>query len=342
MTYKLILTENTTFQEAVMLLDQGGIGILPVVNDRNEFLGIITDGDIRRAVLNGDLSINKVINRNPKKVNESTSRQEVLKILKEHHLRHMPVVDSDNQFIKIILLEGLYIEDQSNRVVIMAGGLGTRLGTLTKDIPKPMLPIAGKPVLERIIEEFASMGFIHFTICLNYKAKVIQDYFMNGSKWNVNIDYTLEEERMGTAGALTLIEREKLISPFFVINGDILTKIDYIDFMQQHVSGKSLATMAVKQYEEYIPYACVKFDEKTKELNYIVEKPKNIHYINTGVYILDPESLDFIPEKTFFDMPSLFDTLMIEKKKLQVYTMNNHWIDIGFPHDYQKANNHYQ
>lgn len=339
MIQKLVLKDNTTFQEAVRLLDAGGVGILPVVDANNKLIGIITDGDIRRALLAGEQTLEKVINRSPKTVLDNVSRHEILALLKQHHLRHMPVVDKENNFKHIVLLDGLYVEDQPNRVIIMAGGLGTRLGELTKETPKPMLPVGGKPVLERIINEFADKGFRKFTICLNYKAEIIRDYFGNGNKWHVEIEYTHEKNRMGTAGAITLIEKEKLAEPFFVINGDVLTQIDYTDYMQGHRLSGAIASMAVKQYEEYIPYACVKFDESTGELQYIAEKPRNIHHINAGVYILTSDCIPYIPQDSYFDMPSLFDTLLREAKKVKVYKMEEHWIDIGYPDDYKKANN---
>ena len=339
MIQKLVLKDNTTFQEAVRLLDAGGVGILPVVDANNKLIGIITDGDIRRALLAGEQTLEKVINRSPKTVLDNVSRHEILALLKQHHLRHMPVVDKENNFKHIVLLDGLYVEDQPNRVIIMAGGLGTRLGDLTKDLPKPMLPVGGKPVLERIINAFTEQGFRKFTICLNYKADIIKNYFGNGSSRSIDIEYTLEKERMGTAGAITLIESEKLADPFFVINGDVLTQIDYMDYMQRHQLSGAIASMAVKQYEEYIPYACVRFDETTEEVKHIVEKPRNIHFINAGVYILSKDCLPLIPSNTYFDMPSLFDRLIEEKKRIKVYKMDEHWIDIGCPDDYTKANN---
>lgn len=339
MIQKLVLTKEATFQEAVRLLDAGGVGIVPIVDENNKLVGIITDGDIRRALLTGEATLEKAINRNPKTVQDNISRHDILQLLKKNHLRHMPVVDRENNFKHIVLLDGLYSEDQPNRVIIMAGGLGTRLGELTKETPKPMLPVGGKPVLERIINEFSDKGFRKFIICLNYKADIIKEYFKKGERWNVDIEYTHEKERMGTAGAITLIEKEKLIDPFFVINGDVLTQIDYMDYMQGHQLSGAIASMAVKQYEEYIPYACVKFDETTEELKHIAEKPRNIHHINAGVYILTKECLPYIPANTFFDMPSLFDKLLSESKKVKVYKMEEHWIDIGYPDDYKKANN---
>lgn len=342
MIQKLVLTKEATFQEAVRLLDAGGVGIVPIVDENNKLLGIITDGDIRRALLTGEATLERAINKAPKTVQENTSRHDILQLLKKSHLRHMPVVDSGNNFKHVVLLDGLYSEDQVNRVIIMAGGLGSRLGDLTKETPKPMLPVGGKPVLERIIFEFAESGFRKFTICLNYKADIIRDYFGDGHKWNVEIEYTHEKERMGTAGAITLIDQGKLKDPFFVINGDVLTQIEYMDYMEGHQLSGAIASMAVKQYEEYIPYACVKFDEITEELKQIAEKPRNIHHINAGVYILNKECLPYIPTDTFFDMPSLFDKLLSDTKKVKVYKMEEHWIDIGYPDDYSRANDLYK
>lgn len=341
MIEKLLLTPGTTFQDAVRLLDKGGVGILPVVDSENKLLGIITDGDIRRAILKGEPSLEAALNRNPRTVPDSMPRHDILKLLREQHYRHMPVLTSKGQLKEVVLLDGLYVEDQPNKVIIMAGGMGTRLGELTKDVPKPMLPVGGKPVLERIIRAFSEAGYRQFILCLNYKAEVIENYFGDGASFNVSIEYTREHQRMGTAGAISLIDKSSISAPFFVINGDVLTQIDYLDYMQGHIQSGALASMAVKKYEEFIPYACVHFDDSTGELQQLREKPRNVHYINAGVYILTPECLPFIPADSFYDMPTLFETLLKEKMKVKVYKMDDHWIDIGYPGDYKRADHHY-
>lgn len=337
----LILEEHTSFKDALELLDKSGTGILPIIDHENKLIGIITDGDIRKAILKGETAVGKVINRTPLTANKAMSSIEVKEVLSKRRLRHMPIVDDDGTYVKMIYLDDFYNPSRNNRVVVMAGGLGSRLGDLTRDKPKPMLPVGGKPVLQRIVETFKEKGFSKFTFCVNYKATIIKDYFQNGDSFEVDINYTEEEDRMGTAGALTLVEKNTLDEPFFVINGDVLTKIDYVDFLDNFSRSGALASMVVKQYEEYIPYACVKFDERTEEMEALVEKPRFEHYINAGIYILSPECLDYIPSNQFYDMPTLFDHLLELKKKVKVYRINNQWIDIGYPKDYTEANSLY-
>lgn len=338
----LIWHEGVTLREILQKLDENGNGILPVVDEQQHLLGIVTDGDVRRGLLKENNDIKSMINFSCKSVSSSMPRHSILQLLREKHLRHMPVVDEQNRLVEVVVLDEFTQDTKDNYVVIMAGGLGSRLGELTKDTPKPMLPVGGKPVLERIIVSFRDQGFNRFILCVNYKADVIKKYFGDGSAFNVHISYTEEKEKKGTAGALSLIDREKLRDPFFVINGDVLTNIDYRDFLESHSRASACASMVVKQYEEYIPYACVKFDERTEEMQYVVEKPRNIHFINAGVYILNSGCLESIPSDGFFDMPSLFETLLEQKQKVKIYRMDNQWIDIGYPNDYNKANNLYQ
>lgn len=337
----LVFTPEVTFEDAIKQLNANGNGFLPIVDEAKKLLGIITDGDLRRAILKKEYDILRMMNSRPITVDQNITKAQIRKMLKMLHRRHMPVVDAEGGLVDVVVLDDFDIPEKTNWVVVMAGGLGSRLGELTKEIPKPMLPIAGKPVLERIIATFKEQGFRRFILCLNYKAALIKEYFKDGTPLDVEIRYTEEEQKLGTAGALSLIERQMLNEPFFVINGDVLTKIDYLDFFDDHIKSEAMASMVVKQYEEYIPYACVTFDETTEEMQYVVEKPRHLHYINTGIYILKPACLSYIPKNDFFDMPILFETLLKEKHKIKVYRIDNEWIDIGYPQDYDQANHLY-
>ena len=334
-------TPSATFEDAVALLNENGHGFLTIVNESGKLIGIMTDGDIRRAFLAKETSVLKIMNPNPVTVGTHKTRAEIKSMLRTMHRRHMPVVDEAGRLVEVVVLDDFDVQIKDNWVVVMAGGLGTRLGDLTKETPKPMLPIGGKPILERIILAFKDQGFHRFVICLNYKASLIKDYFGNGDRFGVEICYTEEKEKRGTAGALSLIEKELLSKPFFVINGDVLTKIDYENFLDHFEKSDAMASMVVKQFEEYIPYACVKFDEQTDDMQYLMEKPRYIHYINAGVYLLSPTCLEQIPRDAFFDMPTLFDRLLAQKQKVKVYRINEQWIDIGYPKDYSQANQLY-
>jgi dTDP-glucose pyrophosphorylase len=335
--HKLILTPQTTIHDIILLLDKSGVGILPIVDSEQYLIGIVTDGDVRRSILNNTLDVEHVINRNPKKVSGRTPKGEILRLLKQQHLRHMPMVDDAGKLVDVIFLENLAAAPKKNKVVIMAGGLGTRLGALTQDTPKPMLPIQGRPILEYIIENLKFQGFSKFVLCLNHKAEVIKNYFGNGDKLNVEIDYTLENKRLGTAGALSLINPASISEPFIVLNADVIANIDFEDVVSFHNRMESQATMCIKSEAYEIPYACVEFDENL-EIKGLVEKPKVNNYINAGMYVLNPEILSTVPKDEFYDMPSLFQDAMKKKIRTRVYRFEDYWIDIGQPNDYRRAN----
>jgi dTDP-glucose pyrophosphorylase len=337
MLHKLILKDSTSFAEAVGLLDLNGNGFLPVVAIDGKLVGILTDGDVRRAILKNITDVRSIINTAPTIALNTEERHAIIRRL--HHLkrRHMPVVDKDGRYVDVIVLNDFNIKSILNRVVIMAGGLGTRLGELTKETPKPMLMIKGKPILERIIESFKGYGFHDFTFCLNYKSEIIENHFGDGSKFSVSINYTIEEKRLGTAGALSLIDKSLLNEPFLVTNGDILTALNYEDFMDTHKKTSSIATMCVKQHSMQLPYANIISDEDGNLVS-LEEKPHIPFYINAGIYALDPEVLDRIPYNEYFDMPSLFGALLAEGRPVKTYKMDDYWVDIGMPNDFRQAN----
>ncbi len=333
----LILNENTTLDEAIRLLDNNGNGFLPVVDNDQKLKGIITDGDLRRGILNKTLDLRNIINTNPIVEKQGTPHSIIRRRLKELRKRHMPVVSEDGRLIEVVYIENLSIEKRPNTVVIMSGGLGSRLGALTSDTPKPMLPVMGKPILEHIIENFKLQGFSNFVLCLNHKAAVIQDYFKNGENWGVSILYTLESKRLGTAGALSLINAQSISTPMIVVNGDILTNLDFSEALSFHSNAEAEATMCVRPQSFEVPYACVEFDQNMV-LTGLVEKPKLDHFVNAGIYILNPTVLKHVPKDEFYDMPTLFHDLLKEKKRAVVYRFEDYWIDIGQPIDYAKAN----
>lgn len=335
---RYILRENSTLDDLILNLDRSGEGFLTIVNESNTLVGVITDGDIRRAFLNKITDVNKIINTNPFTAPENTTKEQALTLLKKKHRRHLPIVDQQNKLIKIIKLDNWDEFLKPNKVVIMAGGLGSRLGELTKDIPKPMLPLGNKPILENLINSFKSQGYTEFVISLNYKAEIIKNYFKDGSHLGVNIDYVEETERRGTAGAISLI-KEPFVEPFFVINGDILTTINFSDLMDFHINKKSAATMCVAQKSYTIQYGVVEFDENNKNILNLKEKPQHQFYINAGIYVLSPETVNFIPKNDFFDMPNLFEILKQHNHQVSAYQMNDYWLDIGLKDDYYRAIN---
>ena len=275
----MVLSSASTFKEAIKIIDQNGNGFLAIVDDRNKLIGILTDGDIRRAILDDKTDLLDIINKEPIVMESGTAKQQVIHRLKELHRKHMPVVDADGILQDVITLDDDEFDLKPNWVVIMAGGLGTRLGELTKDVPKPMLMAGQKPMLEHIIEMFDSHGFTKFILSVNYKSEVIRNHFKNGQEFGVEIEYLEETKRLGTGGALSLMDPD-IHEPFFVTNGDVITSVDYEKLLDYHKSNNASATMCVRKSSYQIPYGVIEIDSNNNILG-LEEKPKHDFYINS-------------------------------------------------------------
>jgi len=212
------------------------------------------------------------------------------------------------------------------------------LRPLTEATPKPMLNVGGKPILQTIVKGFVDSGFTNFTMCLGYKSTVIQDYFRDGSDFGANIEYIVEEKRMGTVGALTLLSK-KLNKPFFVMNGDLLTNINYENMLDFHIKYDSRATMCVREYDIEVPYGVVNITNEN--IISIEEKPIHSFFVNAGIYLLEPNCIDLIPDNEFYDMPTLFEKLIDTKEKITSFPLQEYWLDIGKLTDYERANAEY-
>ena len=301
----------------------------------------MTDGDIRRGFLKGlniNSSIKSIIFKKPTVVRKNYSKEKLIKIALSKKIYQIPIVDKNGKLKGVhILDEIIQPKNKSNKVVIMAGGRGMRLRPLTKNIPKPMLKVGNKPILQIIIEKFKKSGYKNFVICVNYKSKMIKDFFGDGSKFGVKIEYIDEKKRMGTAGALSLFKL-KPKKPFFVINGDLLTNLDFEKLIDFHHDHNSKATMCISEYNIKSPYGEVKLD--VENIITIAEKPVHKFFVNAGVYVLDPSCIDLVPKK-FYDMTSLFKKIIINKNKVVSFPIGEYWLDIGRFNDYKKANLEY-
>ncbi len=336
---KLLVSPFTSIIETMKNIDQTAAQIALVVDDDFRLLGTVTDGDIRRGILKGislDQEVTKVMNHHPISMRVGASKQEIKKIFQQKKLRQLPLLNERGEVVDVIFSD-ILLDTVSfdNWVVLMAGGLGTRLRPLTENIPKPMLTVGTKPILQTILESFIEYGFHRYYFCVNYKREIIKDYFGNGLKWGVNIQYLDEDEQLGTAGALSLFP-EKPSKPIIVMNGDILTKVNFQQLLQYHEETNSVATMCVREYQHQVPYGVVRTDGT--KLCSIEEKPIERYFVNAGIYVLNPEVLDYIPKNEFYDMPSLFNLLIKEKKKTSVFPIREYWLDIGKMPDFEKAN----
>ncbi len=338
----ILLNPNSTIREALKIIDSGAMKIGIVVDENEKLIGTVTDGDIRRGLLNNlslDDIIESVIFRTPTVCKIDDTKEKILEIAVEKKLYQIPIVDSNGKLVGIEEVDELLKpKPKNNKVVLMVGGLGTRLRPLTDKTPKPMLKVGDKPILETIILNFKKYGFTEIILSVSYKSEIIESYFGDGSKFGVNIEYVHEEKRMGTAGALSLI-REKLSEPFFVMNGDLLTNINFEHMMDYHVSNSSFATMGVREYDFQVPYGAVNVDGIN--IKSIEEKPVYNFYVSGGVYVLDSKVLNFIPNNEFFDMPTLFGKVIEKNLKSVSFPIREYWLDIGRMEEFEKANNEY-
>ncbi len=335
---KALIPSSTSIIEAMRLIDKIALQILLVTTEDKTLLGTITDGDIRRAILRGgsmEDSIESVMNTKPTAFTADESVEDMLVAMRLLKISKVPVVDQKNRVVGLeIIDELLRPAPKDNPVVLMAGGLGTRLASLTQECPKPLLQVGNRPVLQTILENFVAYGFHNFYFSVNYKAEMIKKFFGDGSKWGVSIKYIHENKRMGTAGALSLLpERPKM--PVFVMNGDILTKVNFIQLLDFHTEHRAVATMCAFKYGLQIPYGVLQIDDNS--LVKIDEKPVQSFFVNAGIYVLEPRALDHIPADTFFDMPNLYEKLIESKQEAVVFPLREYWLDIGHMSDFERA-----
>lgn len=337
----VVHTKQTLF-ETMKIIDETSLQFAVVVDEDNHLLGTVTDGDIRRGILRGEgleVPINLIMNPNPFSAKYGLKTNTYKQLMKSKNLKQLPIVNGQNQVVDILFIDHLETPTNKNQVILMLGGLGKRLRPLTNDIPKPMLKVGNKPIVESIIEGFKQYGYTNFIFSVNYKKEVIQDYFQNGNIMGISIDYIEEKKRMGTAGALSLLENRPT-EPFFVMNGDLLTQVNFDQLMQFHQEQNAVATMCVREYEYQVPYGVIETDGV--ELISIKEKPIHRSFVNAGIYVLSPEVFEYIPVDTFYDMPSLFEALINQGKKTSVFPIHEYWLDIGRVDDFNRANEQYK
>lgn len=338
----IIVKEKTSILEVMDIIDKSSKQLAIIVDDNQRLLGTISDGDIRRALLKNislNDSIKDIYSKTPTIANINDSKEDIINICRIKKIHQIPVVDNNGNLIGLEILDELISKEvKTNKVILMVGGLGTRLRPLTDNLPKPMLNVGNKPILHTIVEKFAEYGYINIVMCVNYKSDMIKKYFEDGSKFGVNIEYIYEEQRMGTAGALSLLS-DKPYEPFFVMNGDLLTNINFEALENYHNSYHSIGTMCVREYDLQVPYGVVNIENSN--ILSIQEKPVHKFFVNAGIYMLSPEALNYIPEDSFFDMPNLFERLIQEEKKTVSFPVREYWLDIGRIEEYKRANDEY-
>ena len=333
---------GNTVKEAMAIIDKGSLQFAVVVDDDLKLLGVLTDGDIRRGLLRGlglESSIESLINKHPVVANINDTKERILELANEKKLHQIPII-SNGKLIGIQdIREFLAPKNKPNKVILMVGGLGTRLRPLTNDVPKPMLDVGNKPILHTIVENFAKYGYTDIIMCVNYKSEIIKEYFGNGDKFGVKIEYVLENQRMGTAGALSLL-KERPKDDFFVMNGDLLTNVNFEYLHEYHKDSNACASICIRKYEMQVPYGVV--NVRANKVTSIEEKPTQSFFVSAGIYMFSPIVLDFIPKSVFYDMPTLLGELLKQNFAVYPFFIREYWLDIGKMDEYRRANDEYE
>jgi len=325
-------------------IDQSARGIALVIDEQRHLIGTVTDGDIRRAILAGmnlELSIIELIrNRQPNFASGAitaplgTDDTTLLHLMSENDVRHIPLVDDAGCVADISFLTELVKEyELPLRAVVMAGGQGSRLRPLTEELPKPMLPIGNKPLLQLIVEQLKQAGIRQVNVATHYKGDVIAEHFKNGEAFGVDIRYVKEDQPLGTAGALSLLE--EVDEPLLVMNGDILTRVDFRALLHFHREHKADLTVCVRQYELSVPYGVI--DTDGVNVRGISEKPVVKQFINAGIYLLNPQVRKLIPNGQPYDIPELIEHLIKEQRTVVCFPIREYWLDIGKVDQYDQA-----
>ncbi len=335
---KATILVNGTVKNAIEVLNNSGIRAALVVDDEMHLKGIVTDGDIRRGILQHvdlDSAVENIMNRNPVTCLRTDSKQKVIQKMASKGLLHMPIV-ADGVLVDFVTLQGFTEEKRhDNPVFLMAGGFGTRLRPLTNEMPKPLLRLGNKPILETILESFIGAGFHRFFISTHYMSEKIRQHFGDGSRWNVTIEYVHEASPLGTGGALGLLPKDLPSIPVIVMNGDVLTKVDFEELLEFHYNSRGIATLCVTEYQNQIPYGVIETDGN--QITAINEKPVTRHFINAGIYVLEPELVTSVNENKRLDMPDLLKRQLDKGSKVAMFPLHEYWLDIGQMPDFEQA-----
>ena len=326
----ICLNENDTIHEAMRILNTYEDRIVFVAKGK-KLQGTVTDGDVRRALLN-NMTINDcigdIMNRNPHVAQMGESDEAMLHTMTRLVIRHLPIVDEVGNLVKLVTLDDIITSEvHNNYVVLMCGGRGERLRPLTDTTPKPMLKVKGKPMLEHIILNLANQGLENFIITLCYLGEQIKDYFGDGSHWNINISYVEEKEPLGTAGALGLLDKDKITDSFVLMNGDVMTELNLKPLLEDYNQNKAIITIGSSFYYYQIPFGVLESDNGV--LTSITEKPVMSSQINAGIYLLEPQIFDFINPNERLDMTDLLERVMDAKKTVNIFPIVENWRDVG-------------
>lgn len=336
---KAVAGPNITIRQSLELMDSASLGVLLIADEENKLLGLVTDGDIRRGLLKGlglSHKIDQVMNRSPIVADFGATREQLASTMSNHQILCIPLVKESKLCGLETLVHNSEVELINNPVFLMAGGFGKRLSPLTDNCPKPLLKIGNKPILELIIERFIESGFHNFYISLHYLPDKIIEHFGDGSKWNISIQYVLEENPLGTGGALSLLPNNLSALPLIMMNGDILTTMNFRRLLEFHNKENCVGTMCVREYNYEIPYGVVAGDGK--KIVSMKEKPTQTFFVNSGIYVINSEVREKAVKNDYIDMPTLLEKCMGDGKNINMFPIYEYWLDIGKHEDFIKAN----
>jgi len=319
-------------------IQNGELRVAIITREDDRLVGVVTDGDIRRGILNGhelESLVTEVMSEDPVTVHWQEDRPSIVQTMQDHRIHQVPVVDAEGRVVGIETIDDvLSPAERPNPVVVMAGGLGTRLRPITDDCPKPLVEVGGVPILQTILERLSAQGFRDVYLSVNYKADMIEDHFGNGTDWDLEITYLREREPRGTAGALSLLGDPPDV-PLLVMNGDLLTTLNFGRLIDFHRKQSVMATMCVRGRDVEIPYGVI--ETNGGKIADIEEKPTDRYFVNAGIYVLESDTLDYVPEETFYHMTDLFQRLVDEGGDVTAYPIQEYWRDVGKKEDLREA-----
>ncbi len=338
---KIRLRVSDSLHRAIEVIDQGAKQIALVLDDDGRLIGTVTDGDIRRGILRHmslEAPVSEVMNAKPRSLSAGYSRAEALQLLGSAQVLQVPIVDRDGKLVGLETMTDLMKRPRlENPVFLMAGGFGTRLRPLTDSCPKPMLKVGGKPMLEHILQDLIDYGFYRFYISVHYLREQVIEHFKDGSRFGVSIQYIHEDTPLGTAGCLGLLPRDAVQRPIIVVNGDIMTRVNYEALLQDHDRHTPAATVCTRQYDFQVPYGVIEHEDQ--RITNITEKPTQHFFVSAGIYVLAPQVVHSMAADTRVDMPDLLKSEITAGRSVRMFPVHEYWLDIGRMNDFELAQN---
>lgn len=334
----ILVSPDVNIQEVLQVLNKEAMQLVLVVDDEHKLLGTVTDGDVRRALINNvalSAPVHEIMFTTPTTAAVSTTKKSLITLMQNKGINSIPIL-SDDKVVGVETLHHAMMQTRhENPVFIMAGGFGTRLRPLTDNCPKPMLHIGNKPILETVILSFINAGFINFYISTHFMPEQIKAHFGDGSKWGINIHYVHEDSPLGTGGALGLLPKDMPDLPIIMMNGDVLTKVNFERLLEFHNDNAAHATMCVREYDYQVPYGVIN-GEGNKIIS-MVEKPTQRFFVNAGIYVVSQALARSVPMNHIVDMPTLLEQHIAKQKDVLMFPIHEYWLDIGRMDDFNRA-----